>query len=251
MSIENLKVNSFDERRDIIIPGDENATLDVCIRHFIATAREAIEKNGKFTVALAGGSTPKALYEHISATPYVEKINWEKIHFFWGDERSVSPDSEESNYKMAMDAGLKNVPIPKGQIHRMVAENSIEENAKKYDTLLKPYHPLDLVILGMGDDGHTASLFPQTEGLKVEEHLCIANYIPQKNTWRITLTYKAINEANTIVIYVIGAKKKHMLKEIFTEEEQFDRYPIQKVGTKESKALWIVDEAAAAEMIKK
>ena len=248
MSIENLKVNSFDERRDLIIPGDENATLDVCIRHFIAAAREAIDERGKFTVALAGGSTPKALYEHISTAPYIEKVDWQKTHLFWGDERSVPPEDNESNYKMAMEAGLKNLPIPKDQIHRMVAEEEIQKNAENYETLLKPHHPLDLVILGMGDDGHTASLFPQTEGLKAEGKLVVANFIPQKNTWRMTLTYEAINEAHNIAIYVIGAKKKHMIKEIFTSEEQFDRYPIQKIGTKDSKALWIIDEAAGAEL---
>jgi len=252
VNIENLKITPFDDRRELLIPGDQNATLDVCIRHFISACREAVEDHGQFYVALAGGSTPKALYEHISASPYKEQIPWDKIWLFWGDERSVPPEDEESNYKMALEAGLGNMPIPKSQILRMKAEESIEENALEYEKQLQKIlngRPLDLVILGMGEDGHTASLFPQTEALNAQDRLAVANFVPQKNTWRMTLTYEAINGAKNIAIYVLGAGKKHTLVEVLKSEDQFDRYPIQKIGTKERPALWIIDEAAAAELL--
>ncbi len=251
MNLENLKINSFDERRNILIPGDEVATLDVCIRHFISTCKEAIKKHDAFYVALAGGSTPKALYQHITATPYAEQIQWEKVWLFWGDERNVPPTSDESNYKMAMDAGFTNVPIPKEQIFRMHAEENIEDNASRYDSTIRDTlkeNAFDLVILGMGEDGHTASLFPQTEGLKSENRLAIANFVPQKNTWRMTLTFEAINQAENIAIYAIGAAKKHTLAEVLHSEYDPTRFPVQNIGTKEHKALWIIDEAAAAEL---
>ncbi len=245
MNIESLKVHAWDERREILIPGDELATIDVCVRHFITSCRRAIEDHGAFYVALSGGSTPKAVYRQLTTAPYCDKIDWTKVWLFWGDERSVPPTDDESNYKMAIDAGFAKMPIPKEQIIRMRAEEHIEENALAYEKILQKKHPLDLVILGMGEDGHTASLFPLTEALKAKNRLVVANYVPQKNTWRMTLTYEAINSAHNIVIYVIGASKRQTLKDIFQSQEQFERYPIQLIGTKEHKALWILDEQAA------
>ena len=250
MNIEKLKVNAWDERRNLLIPGDEAATLDVCIRHFIAAIREAIQDHGAFYVALSGGSTPKAIYRSLSSAPYSEQIPWDKIWLFWGDERS---DPAQSNYKMTMEAGFGTMPIPKNQIFPMKAQENIEEGAldyqKQIENALKG-HPFDLVMLGMGEDGHTASLFPQTDALKVQGKLVVANYVPQKNTWRMTLTYEAINSAHNIAIYVLGESKKETLVEVFKSEENFERYPIQKIGTKENKALWIMDSAAASELIK-
>ena len=252
MKIESLKIHSWDGRRDLLIPGDEHSTIDVCVRHFITTCRRSIEDHGAFFVALSGGSTPKAVYKLLTSPPYSEKIDWKKVWLFWGDERSVPPTDSESNYKMAMDAGFGKMPIPKEQIFRMKAEENLEVNALAYENALKNVlnnRPLDLVILGMGDDGHTASLFPQTEGLKVKNRLVIGNYVPQKNTWRMTLTYEAINSAHHIVIYVIGASKRQTLIEVFQTEENFERYPIQLIGTKENKALWILDEQAASDLL--
>lgn len=248
MNIDQLKIEPFDERRDLLIPGSKEITLDICIRHFIATARDAIKDHGSFFVALAGGSTPKAVYEKLASDAYKEQIDWTKVYLFFGDERSVSPEDPESNYKMALDAGLATLPIPKEHIFRMEAEENIEENALKYEENLKKIlqgRPLDLVILGMGPDGHTASLFPQTEGLKAENRLVVANFVPQKNTWRMTLTYEAINNAQNIVIYILGSEKKETLRDVLMGDLQPERYPIQLIGTKENKALWIADELAA------
>jgi 6-phosphogluconolactonase len=249
VGLEHLKCRSWNEKWDLIIPGDKETTIDVCARHFVAVCRQSIQEHGNFFAALSGGSTPKALFEKISQPPYKEQIVWENLWLLWSDERSVPPDDAESNYRTAMEAGLGKMPIPKDQIFRMKAEEQIEENALEYENLLKNLlkgRPLDLVMLGMGEDGHTASLFPQTEGLKAEGRLVIANYVPQKNTWRMTLTYEAINAAQNIAIYVLGASKKEMVKEVLTGEENFDRYPIQKIGTMGKKALWILDEEASS-----
>ncbi len=253
MNIENFKINPWDERRNLLIPGDKESTLDVCVRHFLSCYRQAIDTHGKFFVALSGGSTPKRIFEQITTPPYSEQIEWDKVWLFWGDERNVPPTDNDSNYKMAMDAGFSKVPIPKEQIFRMRAEEDIETAALKYEEAIRNIlqeKNLDLVMLGMGEDGHTASLFPQTEGLKAKDRLAIANYIPQKNTWRMSLTFEAINNAENIAIYVIGDSKKDTLVEVFKSEEQFERYPIQRIGTKDHKALWIIDETAASELLK-
>jgi 6-phosphogluconolactonase len=252
MLIEQIKAKSWDERRFFIVPGDYNSTLIFCVEHFIAIANESIADHGAFFVALSGGTTPKAIFEHLCTAPYKEKIDWKKLYLFWSDERSVSPDDPQSNFNMAMEAGFKEMPIPPSQIHRMHAEKNIEENALRYEELIKKNlgkRPFDLIMLGMGPDGHTASLFPHTEGLKVRDRLVIANYVPQHETWRMTMTFDCINRARHIAIYVLGASKKQTLKDVLRSADQFDLYPVQRVGTKEHKALWIADEAAAALLI--
>lgn len=251
MLIEKLQPKPWDERRDIIIPGDSRITLVFCVEHFVTLAKEAIRDHGAFFVALSGGSTPKAIFELLSAPPYDQMLEWNKIHLFWSDERAVPPDSPESNYHMAMQAGFAKMPIPKEQIHRMRAEERIQENSLAYDqeiTATLQGRSFDLIMLGMGEDGHTASLFPYTEGLNAQNRLAIANYLPEKKSWRMSLTYDCINQASHIVIYVLGASKQKTLAEVLTAPSQFDRYPIQKVGTSTHRALWIADQAAAASL---
>ena len=254
MLIEKLQPRSWDERREIIVPGDYQLTLIFCVEHFIALCKQAIKDHGAFYVALSGGSTPKAIFEHLSSTPYDQMIEWNKVHLFWSDERACPPDHPDSNYRMAMQAGLSKMPIPKEQIHRMRAEENIEENASAYEQEIAATlkgRSFDLVMLGMGEDGHTASLFPHTEALKVHNRLVTANYLPDKKVWRMTFTYDCINQASHIAIYVLGASKKVTLAEVLLSPNQFDRYPIQKVGTLTHHALWIIDEAAAAELLAK
>ncbi|SRR5581483_8676490 len=251
MLIEKLQPRDLDERRKIIVPGDTQMTIIFCVEHFISIAKQAIKDHGAFYVALSGGSTPKAIFEHLSSAPYNQMVEWNKVHLFWSDERAAPPESPESNYHMAMHAGLSQLPIPKNQIHRMRAEENIEENATAYskeiaETLKK--HSFDLVMLGMGEDGHTASLFPHTAALKIENGLAAANYIPAKNTWRMTLTFDCINQAENIAIYVLGASKKSTLVKVLFSHYQFEEYPIQKVGTSLRKALWIADQDAAEEL---
>lgn len=242
-------MKATESHRTLVTPGNEQETLQFCVEHFLSTANEAIEDHGYFAVALSGGSTPKAIFQALALPENRSKTDWSRFLVFWSDERSISPDNVESNYHMAMESGWNQLPIPKNNIFRMVAEADIEKNAQAYETLIRtkiPSQHFDLVMLGMGDDGHTASLFPHTEALHVHDKLVVANHVPQKNTWRMTLTFECINTASHIAFYVIGANKKEMLKEVLTGAYHPDTYPSQHVGTATHKALWIADDSAAA-----
>lgn len=237
----------WDARRDIAVPGNEKQTLQFCVDHFLEACKKAIEEKGSFYVALSGGSTPKALFSLITHPPYSSLIDWSKVHLFWSDERRVSPDDPDSNFHMAMQAGFKDVGIPSQQIHRMKAEGDIEKEAAAYEELLKTVlkgKGFDYLMLGMGEDGHTASLFPGTKALQEKESLVVANPVPQKNTVRMTLTFSCINASKSIVLYVLGKNKKEKVAEIFSLQSLI--YPVQSVGTKEHKALWITDDEAAS-----
>ncbi len=232
-------LKDWNEKWQIALPGDKQQTLNYATEHLLKCYKEAIADHDAFHIALSGGSTPKALFEMLTSTPYRDQIDWTKVHLFWSDERSVPPTNPDSNYHMAMEAGLKQMPIPPNQIHRMVAEKDVETNAEKYEEILKPF---DLIMLGMGEDGHTASLFPGTIGLTIKDRLVIANRVPQKDTVRMSMTFKCINQARHIAIYILGAGKQQILREVLTTK---DTYPIQQVGSKQAPAHVIIDEDAA------
>lgn len=248
------QIQSYDDRRDIAFPGDGKAALNFAAEHFIEIANAVINQKGMFSIALSGGSTPKSLYRLLASPAYRPRVPWEKVQLFWSDERSVPPDSPESNYHMSMEEGFSSLPVLKKNIHRMPADSEdIEEAAKIYEQLVEdlvPEKAFDLVMLGMGEDGHTASLFPKTHGLHAESRLVIANFIPEKDTWRMTLTFDCINTAHHIVIYVMGKSKAAMLQRVFFDPYDPDELPIQKIGTRTHKALWIVDEEAAGPFAK-
>ena len=239
---------SLDDRRDIMIPGNTEETLNYSVIHLIDLLNQGIQARGKAAIALSGGSTPKAIYQKLASAPFRSRVDWTKVILFWSDERNVPSTSSESNYKMAMDAGLGSLGIPPEQIHRMHAEDNLEHNAHLYEELIKRNAPeglLDLVMLGMGEDGHTASLFPLTHGLAVEDRAVIANYIPQLHTWRMTLTYPGIQASRKIVFYVLGKNKAEKVKEVLTGPYNPDLLPSQKVGTPDQKAQWVLDIDAA------
>jgi 6-phosphogluconolactonase len=243
-------VQSFNERWDIVIPGNGKEAVAYAVLHFMTVAKESIAEHGHFAVALSGGNTPKAIYEGLAKSEDRNQVDWKRVLLFWGDERSVPPTHSDSNYKLAMESGLASLPILKKNVFRMPAEDDIEEEAKKYEALIKEkilHKRFDLVMLGMGEDGHTASLFPKTHGLHADDdRLVIANYVPQKETWRMTLTYHGINTARNICIYILGKGKAEMVARIFNGSYDPDNLPIQRVGTPTNKALWIMDEEAAS-----
>lgn len=242
-------IKSFDDRRNIAAPGDFDSTLIFCVEHFIEAANKAIASQGAFYVALSGGSTPKAIFEALAEPIYSTRIDWKKVHLFWSDERCVPPYDPSSNYRMAMDAGFSKIHIPAENIHRMQAEGDPEEAAVAYEKLIESKihsHSFDLVMLGMGDDGHTASLFPKTHGLHSQQRLVVANFLPDKGIWRITFTFELINQAKQIAIYVLGKSKAAMLHQVLNGPYLPDDFPVQKVGTPSHKALFIVDAPALA-----
>ena len=213
------KILAFDDRRDIALPGDEGATLDFCVEHFLDVAERSLSERGRFAVVLSGGSTPKAIYQRLTDPLHRKRVDWQKIYLFWSDERCVPPYHPDSNYRMAMDAGLDKMGIPPQHIFRMQAEGDVEEGALAYEEQIRHTLPdlsFDLMMLGMGDDGHTASLFPRTHGLHAPGRIAIANYIPQKETWRMTLTFECINAARHTVLYVLGPGKAQMVNKVLT-----------------------------------
>lgn len=247
------QIQSYDDRRDIVVPGDYAKTIAYSVDQFVSIANEAIAAHGSFNVALSGGSTPKAIYQKLADPYYQMLLDWKHVNLFWSDERCVPPTSAESNYHMAMEAGFSKIPIPKENIFRMRGEIDPEKAALDYEQVIRGKlreRSFDLVMLGMGEDGHTASLFPKTHGLHAKEMLVIGNFVPQKNTWRISLTFEAINSSQHIVIYVLGKDKGSMLKRVLTSPYRPDELPIQRVGTPDHKALWIADADAAGNLIR-
>lgn len=246
------KIQTYNKRSDIALFDTPSEAVQFAAEHFIAIAEEAIQKHGSFSVALSGGSTPKALFEELTRPEHRNKIDWRKGLFFWSDERAVPPNHPDSNYHMAMTNGLQTLGIPGDHIFRMHAEVNIEDNALVYEQAIKKHVPsgsFDLMMLGMGDDGHTASLFPRTHGLHADARLAIANYVPQKQCWRMSLTFECINNAAHSVVYVLGKNKAEMLKKVLTGPHMPDDIPIQNVGLPQRHALWIVDRGAAGELL--
>ncbi len=238
-----IAIFSFNERADIARGPTKTSAIDFAVKQFLDVAKNAISVREAFHVALSGGSTPKAIFEKFNA----DMLDWSKVHLYWSDERAVGPTDDESNYKMAMESGFSKLPIPENQIHRLKGEGNLVEEARKYEELLKANLPdgrFDLVMLGMGDDGHTASLFPETHALTDTSEWVAANYIPQKGIWRLTLTYTSINRARSIVVYVLGEGKAQMVNTVLTGPYLPLKYPIQGVGTLARKPLWILDESA-------
>ena len=243
---------SWDERRDIAHPGNYEETILFSVEHFFNCAKEAQTLHGHFSVALSGGSTPKAIFQALAKPPYATEIDWGRVFLFWGDERSVAPTDPESNFRMAIESGFKSLAIPAEHIFRMEAEENLHENALKYEHKIKEVlgnRPFDLMMLGMGEDGHTASLFPGTNALEEEDRLVVANEVPQKKTWRMTLTFPIINKAKNIALYVCGKSKNEMVSKVFLENHA-PPFPVSKIGTSMNKALWILDTDASKNLLK-
>jgi 6-phosphogluconolactonase len=235
----------WDERRELVIPGDEKVAISFAADHWIDLGKAAIAKSGHFAVALSGGSTPKAIFKRLAQK--TNALDWSKVWLFWSDERSVAPEHPDSNYHMAMTAGLNTLPVLPDHIFRMKAEDHIEQHALEYEELIKKKlnnNLFDLVMLGLGEDGHTASLFPATKALDVKNHLVVANHVPQKNTWRMSFTFSCINQSKLSVIYTLGETKASIVKQVL-EAKLPSPWPASFVGTKEHKALWILDDLAS------
>lgn len=242
-----MELKTFDNRRDLVLGGSQEETIQDCVEQWISVANASIAARGHFFVALSGGSTPKLIYKALAASQ--TRVDWSKVSLFWSDERAVGPTDPESNYHMAMKEGnLQSLPFVQENIFRMQAETAIEENALAYEQLIKQKlqgNPFDLIMLGMGEDGHTASLFPHTPALFVVNRLVVANHVPQKKTWRMTFTFECINAARHICIYALGQGKAEMVAKVLTAPFSPDDLPIQRVGTTQHKATYFLDKQAA------
>lgn len=204
-----------------------------------------------YSIALSGGSTPNKIFRYLSEN-FKDKINWAKIKIFFGDERCVPPDNEESNYRMANESLLKNISIPKENIFRIKGENNPEKEAARYEEVLKSNLPslngtpqFDLILLGLGEDGHTASIFPNQVNLFYSARLCEVAVHPQTKQKRITLTGKIINNAKLVEFIVTGKNKSKILNKIISADNSGSVFPASFVSPKNGKIIWLLDFQAS------
>jgi 6-phosphogluconolactonase len=230
---------------EIVVLPDLDAIAHEATDRVVALARSAIASHGRFTVALSGGSTPQPLYELLVTQP----IEWLHVHIFWGDERCVPPDHPDSNYGMVQRALLLHIDIPAQNVHRMQGEIDPMQAAQRYETELRAFFGqrprFDLILLGMGPDAHTASLFPGTTALHEHQRLVVAHYVEKLHTTRITLTLPVINAAGDVIFLIAGADKAAALRSIWHGPPNRDQFPAQGVAPTTGRVIWLVDQAAA------
>ena len=233
---------------------DLDALARAAAEEIAKNAEEAIAARGRFTIALSGGSTPKPVYRLLAEEP---RIDWSRVHAFWGDDRHVPPDHADSNFGMAHDELLSKVPIPPGNVHRMRTEKpDAERVAEEYAWTLRSEFDLDegerprfdLVLMGLGEDGHTASLFPGSDAVRERSRLVAAPWVSSLATFRVTLTVPVFNRAALALFLVSGEEKAEALKAVLEGDFQPDRFPAQVVRLEGGKLLWLVDRAAAREL---
>ena len=216
-------------------------------------AAQVLEKQPRFTIALSGGSTPKKLYQLLASEEYKEKINWSRVHIFWGDERYVPFDDEKNNAKMAFDTLLKHVPVSASQIHIMRTDIDPALSASEYEKILHNYfdgqtHSFDLALLGIGDNAHTLSLFPHYDVIHEQEKWVSAFFLKEQNMYRITLTAPIVNRSACIAYLVTGTDKAEALHHIVSDQFNPDEYPAQIIKPVNGEIYWFVDEAAGAKL---
>jgi 6-phosphogluconolactonase len=220
----------------------------------VRSAQQAVSERGRFTIALSGGSTPKSLYNLLASNARTT-LPWDKMFFFWGDERHVPPTDPDSNYRMANEAMLSKVPIPPANIFRFPAENPDPAAvADAYDKTLRKFFQLgpdglpifDVILLGLGPDGHTASLFPGTTALQEKSRLSVANWVDKLKTHRLTLTLPVINAARMDLFLVSGTDKAAVVRSVLEENVPGEQYPAKMVRPKDGRLIWLMDRGAAS-----
>jgi 6-phosphogluconolactonase len=230
-----------------VLPDPPSVAVEAAER-IVNYCRESIDDHGTFSIVLSGGSTPKALYELLARGQFAPRIDWSAVHVFFGDERCVPPDHPDSNYRMAHEALLGKVPIPGDNIYRIRGEIEPNEAAIEYGQLLKERFGdggPDVILLGMGDDGHTASLFPHTEALKETRHRCVANYVEKLGAWRVTTTAPFINRGRCVIVLTCGAGKASRVQDVLEGPRDTDRLPIQLIQPASGTMTWLLDASAA------
>ncbi|MEE9198953.1 MAG: 6-phosphogluconolactonase [Dehalococcoidia bacterium] len=235
-----------------ILPGPEDAAH--ASAEFVAALSETQTRvQGRFTIALSGGSTPRRLYRILASTPYAEGVAWDRWRVFWGDERCVPPDHRDSNYRMAREALLDHVPVPAGQVHRIRGEASPQVAAEEYEKALLDVFgdsrpAFDLILLGIGEDGHTASLFPGSDALEEEQRLVVANWASHLQAHRITFTLSLINAAATVAFLVTEESKARVLKEVLEPTPGGPVRPAALVRPTSGVLHWFLTPAAASQL---
>lgn len=217
---------------------------------FVRIGEDSIAARGWFSVALSGGSTPNRMYADLALNEFSSRLDWRHAHFFWGDERSVPPDDPQSNFRMANDALLSHVQVPPENIHRIQAEKTPKEAASDYEHLLRGFEwgeltGFDLALLGLGTNGHTASLFPYSDALNERSRWCVDTWVEELKAARITLTPPFLNRSANVIFLVVGSEKASILSEILHGQYDPDRLPAQLIEPKNGRLIWLVDRDAA------
>jgi 6-phosphogluconolactonase len=243
--------------REIRIVEDAGALARASAEEFRQAVESAVGVRGEAAVALSGGATPRRLYERLAGHAYRDRLAWARIHFFFGDERPVPPEDPESNYRMAFESMLRRVPVPEGNVHRIRGEApEAEAAARDYERDLTGHFRLragefprfDLALLGLGPDGHTASLFPGTRALREERRLAVANWVGKLDTTRITLTAPVFNHAACVLFLVSGEDKAIPLKSVLEGAHEPEQLPAQLIHPDRGRLLWLADRSAAARL---
>ncbi|MFN3532327.1 MAG: 6-phosphogluconolactonase [Candidatus Brocadia sp.] len=252
-------MSSTNSKHEILIVENPDELSLRAADEFVRLAGEAVQVKGFFTGALSGGSTPRGLYTTLASERYREQVPWSKIHLFWSDERCVPPDHPDSNYRMVRELLLDKVPIPKENIHRMPAEQEDHVRAAmEYEQTIRSFFHtesgglphFDLIILGMGEDGHTASLFPWTSALEETNRLVSVNFVEKLSAYRITLTVPLINKAAEVMFLISGESKASVLRDVLEGEYQPQRFPSQLIRPVNGRLLFIVDRMAAGKLMR-
>jgi 6-phosphogluconolactonase len=240
---------------EIVIVPDPDAVAHEAARRFVSQAREAVPARGRFSVALSGGSTPAALYKLLADEQYREQIPWADVHLFWGDERCVPATDPGSNFRLADEALLRHVPLPEGNVHRVSGELEPGAAARAYTREMEeyfcgPHTRFDLVLLGLGSDGHTASLFAHSAALQESKQTAIAveAHYQDRPTQRVTLTLPTINAARQILFLVTGEAKAGIVAKVLAGPGQ--GLPAQRIQPTAGQLTWLLDAAAAAKLPK-
>jgi 6-phosphogluconolactonase len=239
---------------DIIVAVDAEQLAEQAAARLTRAACEAVDARGVFHIALAGGSTPRRLYERLAADEG-PSMPWSQTHVWFGDERTVGPDDDESNYRMVHDTLLRRVPVPAAQVQRMEGDREPDEAARRYEGRLRREVPagaggipeLDLVLLGLGADGHTASLFPGTSAIDETTRLVVAPYVDTLGTHRITLTYPTLNAAHAVLFLVAGEDKAEAVRAVLEPRADEPALPAARVQP-DGSLVWLLDLAAAARL---
>lgn len=218
---------------------------------FIAQAQQGIRAAGRFSAALSGGSTPKRAYELLGQPPYRDQVPWDRVHLFWGDERCVPPTDPRSNYRMTKLALLDHVPLPPAQVHRIAGEKPPAEAAAAYEAVLRAFFHdgpprFDLVFLGLGENAHTASLFPGNPVLEETTRWAAEVFVAEVDMWRVTLTAPTLNAGAVLAFLVAGASKAAVVQEVRSGPYDPQRKPAQLIKPSQGQLLWLLDRAAAA-----
>ncbi len=230
---------------------NETELADAVAERIITLAWAAIGEHGRCSIGLAGGTTVRGLFELMATRPYASRLDWDRVFLFWGDERCVPPDHPDSNYGMARKTLLEHVPVPAENVERMKGELDPAEAAEQYEAVLRRHFGdeaprFDVLLQGMGSDGHTASLFPGTEALKERTRWVVANYVPKLESWRITLTIPAINAARNVIFMVSGPGKAEPLRDVLEGPRDPERLPSQAIAPVDGALVWMVDAAAGS-----